>query len=96
MAERRAAVVRLVDGVAGALEKLAQERTDVFVVVDDEDPGRAFIRPSYHPGSPIPAAVTDSWAVARVLICEPHDDISALLELVVRRLGHEPVAFDGR
>jgi DNA-binding response OmpR family regulator len=33
--------------------------------------------------------------VARVLICEPHDDISALLELVVRRLGHEPVAFDG-
>jgi DNA-binding response OmpR family regulator len=29
--------------------------------------------------------------VARVLICEPHDDISALLELVVRRLGHEPV-----
>jgi len=30
--------------------------------------------------------------VARVLICEPHDDISALLELVVRRLGHEPLA----
>jgi CheY-like chemotaxis protein len=28
--------------------------------------------------------------VARVLICEPHDDIAALLELVVRRLGHEP------
>jgi DNA-binding response OmpR family regulator len=33
--------------------------------------------------------------VARVLICEPHDDISALLELVVRRLGHEPVTFVG-
>ena len=33
--------------------------------------------------------------MARVLICEPHDDISALLELVVRRLGHEPVAFAG-
>jgi hypothetical protein len=33
--------------------------------------------------------------VARVLICEPHDDISALLELVVRRLGHEPIAFVG-
>ena len=33
--------------------------------------------------------------MARVLICEPHDDISALLELVVRRLGHEPVTFDG-
>lgn len=29
--------------------------------------------------------------MARVLICEPHDDISALLELVVRRLGHEPI-----
>ena len=33
--------------------------------------------------------------MARVLICEPHDDISALLELVVRRLGHEPVAYMG-
>jgi CheY-like chemotaxis protein len=33
--------------------------------------------------------------VARVLICEPHDDIMALLELVVRRLGHEPVTYDG-
>jgi DNA-binding response OmpR family regulator len=33
--------------------------------------------------------------VARVLICEPHDDISALLELVVRRLGHEPVTHSG-
>jgi CheY-like chemotaxis protein len=31
--------------------------------------------------------------VARILICEPHDDISALLELVVRRLGHEPVTL---
>lgn len=31
--------------------------------------------------------------MARVLICEPHDDISALLELVVRRLGHEPVTY---
>ena len=29
--------------------------------------------------------------MARVLICEPHEDIAALLELVVRRLGHEPV-----
>ena len=37
----------------------------------------------------------DSARMARVLICEPHDDISALLELVVRRLGHEPVAFAG-
>jgi DNA-binding response OmpR family regulator len=31
--------------------------------------------------------------VAKILICEPHDDISALLELVVRRLGHEPVTY---
>ena len=34
--------------------------------------------------------------MARVLICEPHDDISALLELVVRRLGHEPVTYRGQ
>jgi len=33
--------------------------------------------------------------VARVLICEPHDDISSLLELVIRRLGHEPVTYRG-
>ena len=33
--------------------------------------------------------------MARVLICEPHDDIRALLELVVRRLGHEPEAYRG-
>ena len=57
--------------------------------------GRAFIRTSYQSGSPIPATVADSRSVARVLICEPHDDISALLELVVRRLGHEPVPFMG-
>jgi CheY-like chemotaxis protein len=37
----------------------------------------------------------DPGRVARVLICEPHDDVSALLELVVRRLGHEPVTFVG-
>jgi DNA-binding response OmpR family regulator len=33
--------------------------------------------------------------VARILIVEPHADIRALLELVVRRLGHEPVFEDG-
>ena len=33
--------------------------------------------------------------MARVLICEPHDDIRALLELVVRRLGHEPKNYRG-
>lgn len=33
--------------------------------------------------------------MARVLISEPHDDIRALLELVVRRLGHDPVSFSG-
>ena len=33
--------------------------------------------------------------MARVLICEPHDDIAALLELIVRRLGHEPVTYRG-
>lgn len=33
--------------------------------------------------------------MGRVLICEPHDDITTLLELVVRRLGHEPVSWPG-
>jgi DNA-binding response OmpR family regulator len=33
--------------------------------------------------------------VARVLICEPHDDISALLEAVVRRLGHQALSWTG-
>jgi hypothetical protein len=33
--------------------------------------------------------------MAAVLICEPHDDISSLLELVVRRLGHTPVSWSG-
>ena len=56
--------------------------------------GRSFIPASYHPNLAIPAPRGDSADVARVLICEPHDDIGALLELVVRRLGHEPVAYD--
>jgi hypothetical protein len=30
-----------------------------------------------------------------VLICEPYGDTSALLELVVRRLGHDPIAYAG-
>jgi CheY-like chemotaxis protein len=29
--------------------------------------------------------------MARILVVEPHPDIRRLLELVVRRLGHEPV-----
>jgi hypothetical protein len=33
--------------------------------------------------------------MAAVLICEPHDDISSLLQLVVRRLGHSPVVWSG-
>lgn len=32
--------------------------------------------------------------MARVLIVEPHADIRALLEHVVKRLGHEPVLSD--
>src|SRR3954447_11054616 len=56
---------------------------------------RSFTPASYHPNLAIPAPDGDSAAVARILICEPHDDISALLELVVRRLGHEPVTYAG-
>jgi len=33
--------------------------------------------------------------VARILIAEPHPDIRTLLELVVRRLGHDPVVGGG-
>jgi len=33
--------------------------------------------------------------VSLILICEPNDDTYALLELVVRRLGHEPLRCDG-
>jgi hypothetical protein len=33
--------------------------------------------------------------VARILIFEPHGDIRSLLEIVVIRLGHEPVVHDG-
>ncbi len=33
--------------------------------------------------------------MAAVLICEPHGDISSLLELVVRRLGHNPISWTG-
>jgi DNA-binding response OmpR family regulator len=32
--------------------------------------------------------------VARILIFEPNPDIRALVELVIRRLGHEPVVSD--
>jgi hypothetical protein len=33
--------------------------------------------------------------MGRILISEPHADVAALLEVVVRRLGHEPVAHGG-
>jgi len=33
--------------------------------------------------------------VAKILIVEPHADIRSLLELVIRRLGHEPVVHTG-
>jgi len=33
--------------------------------------------------------------VARILIVEPHADIRSLLELVINRLGHEPVVYNG-
>jgi hypothetical protein len=33
--------------------------------------------------------------MGRVLISEPHADVAALLEITLRRLGHEPVAHGG-
>jgi DNA-binding response OmpR family regulator len=37
----------------------------------------------------------NSTVVARILIVEPHADIRSLLELVINRLGHEPVVYNG-
>ncbi len=37
----------------------------------------------------------NSTVVARILIVEPHADIRSLLELVINRLGHEPVVYHG-
>jgi hypothetical protein len=34
--------------------------------------------------------------VGKVLIYEPHDDVAALLEIVLQRLGHEPVLHQDR
>jgi CheY-like chemotaxis protein len=34
--------------------------------------------------------------VGRILIVEPHPDVRALLELLVVRLGHEPILHDVR
>src|SRR5439155_771504 len=33
--------------------------------------------------------------MARILIFEPHGDIRSLLQIVITRLGHEPVVHDG-
>jgi hypothetical protein len=33
--------------------------------------------------------------MAAVLIYEPHDDISSLVQLVVRRVGHTPILWSG-
>lgn len=37
----------------------------------------------------------DPPSVARILVSDPHPDVTALLAFVVRRQGHEPVAADG-
>jgi CheY-like chemotaxis protein len=42
-----------------------------------------------------PAPTGKRAQVATILIVEPHVDIRSLLELVVRRLGHEAVVYDG-
>src|SRR3954465_11389021 len=55
--------------------------------------GRSFIPAPYHLDLAIPAPDGDSARVARALICEPTPDIGGLMELVVRRLGHDPVVY---
>ena len=52
---------------------------------------RALIPVSYRRAAPIPTAGAEGRDVARVLISEPHPDCRALLELVVRRVGHDPL-----
>ena len=47
-------------------------------------PGLEYLRPAIH-----------REPVGRVLISEPHADTAALLEIVLRRLGHEPVVHQG-
>ena len=37
----------------------------------------------------------DPLDMARILICEPHQQVRELIERVVTRLGHEPVAVRG-
>jgi hypothetical protein len=43
----------------------------------------------------LPGASMLADGMAAVLICEPHDDISSLIQLVVTRLGHTPVRWSG-
>ena len=52
---------------------------------------RALIPVSYPRRRRFPTSADDIYAVARVLISEPHPDCRALLELVVRRVGHDPL-----
>ena len=52
---------------------------------------RALIPVSYPRRGRFPTFRDDIDAVARVLISEPHPDCRALLELVVRRVGHDPL-----
>jgi len=52
---------------------------------------RALIPSSYPRRGSFPTFGDDIVSVARVLISEPHPDCRALLELVVRRVGHDPL-----
>src|SRR4029453_16852319 len=50
-----------------------------------------FIPFSYWTGGAIPTTSADTDGMARILISEPHPDLRALLEAIVRRIGHEPI-----
>ncbi len=56
--------------------------------------GVRLIRLSYWHADRFPAGFRHRSGVARILIFEPHRDIRSLLEIVVTRLGHEPVVSD--
>src|SRR5437660_10931980 len=56
---------------------------------------RALIPSSYPRRGSFPTFGDDIVSVARVLISEPHPDCRALLDLVVRRVCHDPLGQGG-
>src|SRR5206468_3586869 len=54
---------------------------------------RAFIPVSSWQAVSIPARRGNTTVVKQILVVEPNGDVRALIEIVIRRLGHEPVVY---